>query len=73
MVSQSKEKPIIPIQFQSSWGSNRKYVVLHFPTSKIWIGYAPNQKEACYLAGWWVNDCFAHYICEEIEYGKGEK
>ncbi len=53
------------------WSVNRRYFVLHLPTSRMQYPiYALNSNEACYQAGWWVEDCFAHYVCEDVEYEK---
>ena len=62
----TKEKPKTDIF--SSTTFNRKYFVLHLTTSEIWIGQACSTGDACDKAGWWVEDCFAHYICAKGEY-----
>ena len=51
---------------------NRKYFCLHLPTSQIRIGQAHNVADACEKAGWWLDDCFCHYICDPTECPEAE-
>lgn len=73
------ETPKGKIEWNSKIIYGKKYFVLHLTTSQIWEGYASCVSEAIELADqekgkhtgerWTSENCFAHYICEEIEYG----
>jgi hypothetical protein len=50
--------------------SNIRYFVLHYPDARIREVYANNADRACEMAGWWFDDCFSHYISEEVTYDR---
>jgi hypothetical protein len=70
--------PKVHVDIQNKIIYSKTYFVVHLPTAQMWTGPATCVNEAIEKAdsekgektgmSWNKENCFAHYICDEVEY-----
>lgn len=60
------DKPLVKNPLKIVYG--KQYLVLHYPNAKIEVVNALDAMQACHICDWEYDQCFVHYLCDEVTY-----